>query len=48
MDLWIELSSQINGREVEWIWVKGHSDCRNNNNADAIAKSAIVTSYMEK
>lgn len=47
-DLWTELSELIIDRQIEWIWVKGHADCTNNNNADFIARSAIVTSYMEE
>jgi ribonuclease HI len=46
-DLWIKLSQLIADRKIEWCWVKGHSDCMNNNNADFIAKSAIVRSYMK-
>ncbi|MDR1391553.1 MAG: ribonuclease HI [Holosporales bacterium] len=46
-DLWEELSKIVENRKIEWIWVRGHSDCTNNNNADFIARSAIVTSYME-
>ncbi len=47
-DLWEELSELITNRTIEWIWVKGHADCINNNNADFIARSAIITSYMEE
>ena len=46
-DLWEQLSRVIQGRNIEWNWVKGHSDCTNNNNADFVARSAIVSSYME-
>jgi ribonuclease HI len=47
-DLWLELGALSSGRDIEWIWVKGHSDCTNNNNADFIAKSAIVSLYMKE
>jgi ribonuclease HI len=47
-DLWLELSLVINGRNIEWVWVKGHAECMNNNNADFIARSAIITSYMKE
>ncbi len=46
-DLWAVLSEVVVDKNIEWVWVKGHSDCTNNNNADFVARSAIVTSYME-
>ncbi len=46
-DLWIALADAIKSKNIEWVWVKGHADCVNNNNADFVARSAIVTSYME-
>ena len=46
-DLWERLSAAIEARNIEWTWVKGHADCTNNNNADFIARSAIVSSYMQ-
>lgn len=46
-DLWIALAEAIKSKNIEWVWVKGHADCVNNNNADFVARSAIVTSYME-
>ena len=46
-DLWIALVEAIKSKSIEWVWVKGHADCLNNNNADFVARSAIVTSYME-
>lgn len=46
-DLWMELSNTIEGKDITWSWVKGHANCTNNNNADFIARSAIVTSCME-
>lgn len=47
-DLWITLSDVISNRQIDWVWVRGHADCINNNNADFIARSAIITSYMEE
>jgi ribonuclease HI len=47
-DLWEELLIVINQRHINWNWVKGHGSCTNNNNADFIARSAIITSYMEE
>lgn len=46
-DLWIALVEAIKSKNIEWVWVKGHADCVNNNNADFVARSAIVSSYME-
>ena len=46
-DLWEELSESIKDRNVEWVWVKGHAECTNNNNADFVARSAIISSYMQ-
>ncbi|MDR3224193.1 MAG: ribonuclease HI [Holosporales bacterium] len=46
-DLWVNLVQIVKERQIEWLWVKGHADCANNNNADFIARSAIVTSYMD-
>ena len=46
-DLWTALTEAIEAKQLEWVWVKGHADCVNNNNADFVARSAIVTSYME-
>jgi ribonuclease HI len=46
-DLWNILIQLIVNRKIEWCWVKGHSDCMNNNNADFVARSAIVSSYMQ-
>ncbi len=41
VDLWTKLDEVSQGKNISWNWVKGHSDCVNNNNADFIAKSAI-------
>ncbi len=46
-DLWEELSNVIENKDITWNWVRSHSNCTNNNNADFIARSAIVTSCME-
>lgn len=47
-DLWEKLSNSIQDKTINWSWVKGHGNCTNNNNADFIARSAIVTSCMEE
>ncbi len=41
VDLWTQLDDISANRNISWNWVKGHSDCVNNNNADFIAKSAM-------
>ncbi len=41
IDLWKKLDDVAQNKNISWNWVKGHSDCENNNNADFIAKSAI-------
>ncbi|MDR1488560.1 MAG: ribonuclease HI [Holosporales bacterium] len=45
-DLWIELYNATLNKNIKWFWVKGHADCSDNNNADFLARSAIVSSYM--
>ena len=45
-DLWMSLAEEVKSKHIEWVWVKGHSDCTNNNNADFVARSAIVASRM--
>lgn len=39
-DLWKELKLLRSRHEVSWIWVKGHSDDKDNLRADFLAKSA--------
>jgi ribonuclease HI len=46
-DLWLELSAISYGRDIDWNWIRGHGACTNNNNADFVARSAIITSYMQ-
>ena len=41
-DLWIELDLAASRHEVEWVWVKGHSDHELNNRADALAHMAAL------
>ena len=42
-DLWKRLDAANAAHEVEWKWVKGHSDNINNNRADELARGAIKT-----
>lgn len=41
IDLWQILDKINASHNITWEWVKGHSQCLNNNNADYIARSAI-------
>lgn len=40
-DLWLELDLEASKHEIEWRWVKGHSDHPENDRADALARQAI-------
>lgn len=40
-DLWRELEAALEGHEVEWRWVKGHSGDPGNEAADALARAGI-------
>ena len=40
-DLWLALDAALAPHEVQWRWVKGHSDHVENNRADALARAAI-------
>jgi ribonuclease HI len=46
-DLWKLLIQTTADRNIEWTWVKGHADCTNNNNADLVARSAIISSFLQ-
>ena len=41
VDLWKRLKELVNSNQVEWNWVKGHSNNPMNELADKLAKSAI-------
>ena len=41
-DLWELLYNLNENRNITWHWVKGHANCINNENADFIARSAIL------
>ena len=44
-DLWIELDNMTIAYEIEWIWVKGHSSDKLNNEVDLIAREAANSSW---
>lgn len=41
IDLWQQLDSVLNGHDVHWHWVKGHSGVPDNERADELARLAI-------
>ena len=40
-DLWIRLDTAIKGKDISWIWVKGHAGNAGNEQADYLARSAL-------
>lgn len=40
-DLWQKLAMEVERHQVEWHWVKGHSDHPENDRVDALARAAI-------
>ena len=40
VDLWKRLKELTRSKQIEWFWVKGHSDNPMNNLADSLAKKA--------
>lgn len=40
-DLWQRLDAAVSRHEVEWTWVRGHDNHRENETVDALAKKAI-------
>jgi len=40
IDLWKQLKALIQSKDVDWRWVKGHSDNQMNNLADRLAKTS--------
>ncbi len=47
-DLWRELDAVLDGHDVEWKWVKGHSGNPGNEAADALARAGIDTVRKRK
>ena len=44
-DLWTELDNMTIAYEIEWIWIKGHSSDKLNNEVDLIAREAANSSW---
>ncbi|MEM8770697.1 MAG: ribonuclease HI [Pseudomonadota bacterium] len=42
-DLWIELDALVDGRAIEWRWVKGHSGEPGNERADELARQGAMS-----
>ncbi len=42
IDLWKEISAEIENRKIIWCWIKGHKGNPNNEQADLIARQARV------
>ena len=40
IDLWKKLKELVNSKQVEWKWIKGHSEDPMNDLADQLAKKA--------
>ena len=41
VDLWQRLDEVLNGHQVDWRWVKGHSGIAENERADELARMAV-------
>lgn len=41
-DLWMALDAVVEGRKVEWRWVKGHNGHAENERADALARAGAA------
>ena len=44
-DLWTKLDNMTIAHEIKWIWVKGHSSDKLNNEVDLIAREAANSSW---
>ena len=41
-DLWERLDEAVNGHQVQWKWVKGHTGHEENERCDELARQAII------
>jgi len=41
-DLWIELDTLIQNRNINWSWIKGHANSLYNERVDLLAKNAAA------
>ena len=41
IDLWQELDVLVNMHNIEWVWVKGHAGCTENEMVDKLARGQI-------
>lgn len=46
-DLWQRLDAAAQTHRIQWVWVKGHADNRDNNRADKIANSMARSTQPE-
>ena len=44
-DLWRALDAAMDGHQIRWVWVAGHSGHPENERADTLARSAIPGKY---
>jgi len=42
-DLWLALEGAVEGRTVDWRWVKGHAGHPENERADALARAGLAS-----
>lgn len=42
-DLWLTLDNAVEGRAVDWRWVKGHNGHPENERADALARAGLAS-----
>lgn len=41
-DLWLALDAAVSGRNIEWIWVRGHDGDPGNERADELARAGLA------
>ena len=48
VDLWQRLQTALEGHEVRWVWVRGHSGHAGNTRADALARKGMAPFLPEE